>query len=174
MTQELPLTCNDWWVTCSQFGGQSWLVPASPVKLALMAPSDLDRLAAAARSRRRDLGLALNDRNAKAGGTSKGTWQRVERGEAIRATNYVKIDGLLQWAPGSCISILEGGAPVPIDPSKAERGAVISELTPEMHEAQARNVIRLAAVATTNGLSADQIRALSDRAVHDLREAGLI
>jgi hypothetical protein len=139
-----------------------------------MAPSDLDRLAAVARKRRRELGLALNDNNAKAGGTSKGTWQRVERGEAIRETNYVKIDGLLQWAPGSCLAVLDGGEPVPADPSAVERGAVISELTPAMHEAQARNVIRLAAVATTSGLSAEEIRALSDRAVRDLREAGLI
>ncbi|MFI5831003.1 hypothetical protein ACIA6C_27780 [Streptomyces sp. NPDC051578] len=139
-----------------------------------MAPSDLDRLAIAARKRRRELGLALNDLNAKAGGTSKGTWQRVEKGEAIRETNYVKIDGLLQWAPGSCIAILEGGAPVPVDPSKAERGTVVSELPPEAHDAEARGVIQLAVVATTDGLTSEQIRALSERAVKDLRAAGLI
>lgn len=139
-----------------------------------MAPSDLDRLAAAARKRRRGLGLALNDLNAKAGGTSKGTWQRVEKGEAIRATNYVKIDGLLQWAPGSCIAILEGGDPVPVDPSKAERGTVLSDLSPEMHDAEARDVIQLATIATTDGLTSEEIRALSERAVKDLRAAGLI
>ncbi|MGW6872841.1 hypothetical protein ACWGHA_10960 [Streptomyces xanthophaeus] len=139
-----------------------------------MAPSDLDRLAAAARKRRRDLGLALTDVTAKAGGTSKGTWQRVEKGEAIRATNYVKIDGLLQWAPGSCLAILDGGEAVPVDPSKAEKGSVISELSPEMHDAEARDVIQLAVVATTDGLTSEEIRALSARAVKDLRAAGLI
>lgn len=139
-----------------------------------MAPSDLDRLATAARKRRRELGLALTDTTAKAGGTSKGTWQRVEKGEAIRATNYVKIDGLLKWAPGSCLAILDGGGPVPIDPSTAERGTVISELSPEMHDAKARNVIQLAVVATTDGLTSEEIRALSDRAFRDLRAAGLI
>ncbi|MFG2748080.1 hypothetical protein [Streptomyces xanthophaeus] len=139
-----------------------------------MAPSDLDRLATAARKRRRQLGLALTDNTAKAGGTSKGTWQRVEKGEAIRATNYVKIDGLLKWAPGSCLAILDGGDPVPVDPSAAERGTVISELTPEMHDAKARNVIQLAVVATTDGLTSEEIRALSDRAFQDLRDAGLI
>jgi hypothetical protein len=139
-----------------------------------MAPSDLDRLATAARKRRRELGLALNDLNAKAGGTSKGTWQRVEKGEAIRGTNYVKIDGLLRWAPGSCIAILEGGEPVPVDPSKAERGTVVSELPPEVHDAEARGVIQLAVVATTDGLTSEQIRALSERAVKDLRAAGLM
>lgn len=139
-----------------------------------MAPSDLDRLAAAALARRRDLGLALNDVNAKAGGTSKGTWQRVERGEPIRTTNYVKIDRLLHWAPGSSRAILDGREPVPADPSGSTPGAVVSELTPEMHEAEVRDVIKLAAVATTDGLTAEQIRALSERAVRDLRAAGLI
>ncbi|MFE2140261.1 hypothetical protein ACFXA3_00580 [Streptomyces sp. NPDC059456] len=139
-----------------------------------MAPSDLDRLAAAARKRRRELGLALTDATAKAGGTSKGTWQRVEKGEAIRATNYVKIDGLLQWAPGSCLHILEGGEPISAEPSTAERGSVISELSPEMHDAEARDVIQLAVIATTDGLPSEQIRALSERAVRDLRAAGLI
>lgn len=139
-----------------------------------MAPSDLDRLAVAARKRRQELGLALNDHNAKAGGTSKGTWQRVEKGEPIRPTNYVKIDGLLQWAPGSCLAILDGRAPVPVDPSKAERGTVISELSPEMHDDEARKVIQLAIVASTDGLPSDQIRALSERAVKDLRAAGLL
>lgn len=139
-----------------------------------MAPSDLDRLAAAAIKRRRELGLALTDATAKAGGTSKGTWQRVEKGEAIRATNYVKIDGLLRWAPGSCLGVLEGGHPVPVDPSTAERGSVISELPAEMHDAKARDVIKLAVVATTDGLTSEEIRALSERAFADLRAAGLI
>lgn len=139
-----------------------------------MAPSDLDRLATAARKRRRELGLALNDINAKAGGTSKGTWQRVEKAEAIRPTNYVKIDRLLQWAPGSCIDILEGGSPVPVSEAQSEQGSVISELTPEMHDAEARDVIQLAIVATTDGLTSEEIRALSDRAVRDLRAAGLM
>lgn len=142
--------------------------------MAAMAPSDLDRLATAARKRRRELGLALNDHNAKAGGTSKGTWQRVEKGEPIRPTNYVKIDGLLRWAPGSCMGILEGGTAVPADASQSERGTAISELPPEVHDAEVRDVIKLAAIATTDGLTSEEIRALSERAVKDLRAAGLL
>lgn len=170
----MPTASGNSWLTCSQILAQSWLVPASPVKMGGMAPSDLDRLATAARKRRREIGLALNDLNAKAGGTSKGTWQRVEKGESIRTTNYVKIDRLLQWAPGSCIAILEGGEPVEVDPSKAELGSVVSELSPEMHDAEARDVIQLAVIATTDGLPSEAIRALSERAVRDLRAAGLI
>ncbi|MCY0928371.1 hypothetical protein OTB20_19640 [Streptomyces sp. H27-H1] len=139
-----------------------------------MAPRDFDRLADSARKRRAVLGLALNDINAKAGDIAKRTWQRVEKALEIRETNYVKIDRLLQWAPGSCITVLEGGEPVPVDPSKAESGTVISVLTPEAHKAEALKVIQLAALATTSGLPSDQIRAMSERAVKDLREAGLI
>lgn len=138
-----------------------------------MAPRDLHRLAQVAQKRRHDLGLALNDKNAKDAGTSKGTWQRVERGEAIRPTNYVKIDALLLWAPGSCTAVLEGGEPVPAVPLEGAPGVVVTELTPELLDEEARDVIQLAAIATTSGLTSDEIRALSDRVVKDLKARGL-
>lgn len=141
-----------------------------------MAPSDrdLERLATAARARRKNLGLPLTDATAKAGGTSKKTWQRVEGALPIRETNYVKIDGLLRWAPGSCIGILEGREPVPVEASGMERGTTISDLPPEVHDAEVKDVIKLAAIATTDGLTSEEIRALSERAVRDLRAAGLL
>ncbi|WP_329114580.1 hypothetical protein [Streptomyces sp. NBC_01353] len=139
-----------------------------------MAPSDLDRLAGAAQKRRRDLGLALNDKNAQAAGTSKGTWQRVEKGLPIRATNYVKIDGLLEWAPGSCVAVLEGRDPVPARPMESNPNVVVSDIPPELIDDEARDVIRLVAVATTKGLTAPEIRELSDRVVRELREHGLL
>jgi hypothetical protein len=142
--------------------------------MATGADHDYARLAKTARERRQQLSLALNDANAKAGGTSKGTWQRVERGERIRATNYAKIDGLLQWAPGSCIAVLEGREPIPSRPSKAVAGADISERPVQDIDTKARDVIQLATIATTSGLTAEEIRALSDRAVKDLKDAGLI
>lgn len=139
-----------------------------------MAPSDLDRLAAAAQKRRRDLGLALNDKNAKAAGTSKGTWQRVEKGLPIRVTNYVKIDGLLQWAPGSCVAIIEGGEPITADPMKSNPDVVVSEIPPEMIDDEARDIVRLVAVATTTGLTTEEVRELSNKVVRELREHGLL
>ncbi|WP_030917500.1 hypothetical protein [Streptomyces sp. NRRL B-24720] len=139
-----------------------------------MAPSDLDRLAKAARKRRNDLGLALNDKNAKAAKTSKGTWQRVERGETIRPTNYVKIDALLQWAPGSCMAVLGGGEPIPTKASEDAPGVQISQRPAADLEGRARDVIRLAMIATETGLTVEQVRELSDRAVQDLKANGLI
>lgn len=141
--------------------------------MATGADHDYARLASLARGRRLQLSLALNDVNAKAAGTSKGTWQRVERGEPIRVTNYAKIDALLGWAPGSCIAVLEGREPIASRPSEAA-GADISERPVRDLDKEARAVIQLAMIATTSGLTAEEIRALSDRAVHDLKEAGLI
>ena len=142
--------------------------------MATGADHDFARLAKMATERRQQLSLALNDANAKAGGTSKGTWQRVEKGMPIRETNYVKIDGLLRWAPGSCLAVLEGREPILSRPAKDVPGADISERPVQDIDARARDVIQLAMIATTSGLTAEEIRALSDRAVRDLKGAGLI
>lgn len=141
--------------------------------MATGADHDYKRLASVARERRLKLSLALTDATAKAAGSSKGTWQRVERGEPIRATNYAKIDALLGWAPGSCIAVLEGREPIISRPAEAA-GADISERPVRDLDKEARDVIRLAMIATTSGLTVEEIREFSDRAVKDLREHGLI
>lgn len=137
---------------------------------------DLEALARLARRRRADLGIAMNDANAKAAGVSKGTWQRVERGQPIRETNYVKIDGLLRWAPGSCLMVLEGGEPVPVeDMADADAASVQkSPLPQEVTDEEARDVVQLALIATAKGTTAEEIREMSERVVRDLRERGLI
>ncbi|MCX4697064.1 hypothetical protein [Streptomyces sp. NBC_01373] len=135
---------------------------------------DLERLARLARRRRADLGVALNDANAKAGGTSKHTWQRVEKSLPIRETNYVKIDGLLEWAPGSCIAVLEGGEPVPVGEIADNPEGQKSPVPPEVLERERVETVQLALIATAKGTSAEEIREMSERVVRDLRERGLI
>lgn len=135
---------------------------------------DYPRLAELARKRRADLGLALNDTNAKAGEISKHTWQRVEKAMQIRQTNYVKIDGLMQWAPGSCIRVLEGGEPVPVNDISDAPGVQKSRIPPEALDAEARDVVQLALIATAKGTTAEEIREMSARVVKDLRERGII
>jgi hypothetical protein len=137
---------------------------------------DYERLATIARRRRAELGIALNDTNAKAAGTSKGTWQRVEKGLEIRETNYVKVDGLLKWAPGSCLTVLDGGEPTPVDDMKepAASGVQKSALPQDVIDRQAIETIQLALIATAKGTSAEEIREMSERAVRDLKERGLI
>jgi hypothetical protein len=137
---------------------------------------DYERLAAIARRRRAELGLALNDKNAKAGGLSNRTWQRVEKALEIRETNYVKIDGLLQWAPGSSLRVLEGGEPIPVSDMKEAGAAGVqkSPLSQEVLDEEARDVVQLALIATAKGTTAEEIREMSERVVRDLRERGLI
>ncbi|MEU9444597.1 hypothetical protein AB0D42_27700 [Streptomyces sp. NPDC048304] len=137
---------------------------------------DYERLARIARRRRAELGLALNDKNAKAGGLSNRTWQRVEKGLEIRETNYVKIDGLMQWAPGSSLKVLEGGDPVPVaDMADADAASVQKSPMPQdVVDEQVRETIQLALIATAKGTTAEEIRKMSERAVRDLRERGLI
>lgn len=137
---------------------------------------DYERLATTARRRRAELGLALNDKNAQAGGLSNRTWQRVEKGLPIRETNYVKIDGLLGWAPNSCLAILEGGDPVLVSDMKDERAAGVqkSPVPQEVIDEEARGVVQLALIATAKGTTAEEIRDMSERVVRDLRERGLI
>jgi hypothetical protein len=137
---------------------------------------DYERLADLAKARRAELGLALNDANAQAGGTSKGTWQRVEKGQPIRDTNYVKIDGLLQWAPGSGLRVLAGGDPITVaDMADDEASGVQKSPVPqEVIDEEARGVVQLALIATAKGTTAEEIRDMSERVVRDLRERGLI
>lgn len=137
---------------------------------------DYERLATIARRRRAELGLALNDMNAKAGGLSNRTWQRVEKGLEIRETNYVKIDGLLKWAPGSCIAVLEGGTPTPaVGMTDAAAPDVQKSPVPkELIDEEVRNTVQLALIATAKGTTAEEIRRMSEKVVRDLRERGLI
>jgi hypothetical protein len=137
---------------------------------------DYERLATIARRRRAELGLALNDVNAKAGGLSNRTWQRVEKGLEIRETNYVKVDGLLKWAPGSCLTILEGGEPTPVEEMKdpAAAGVQKSPLPQDVVDKQTIETIQLALIATAKGTSAEEIREMSKRVARDLKERGLI
>ncbi|MFG3127454.1 hypothetical protein ACGFZU_07100 [Streptomyces tendae] len=135
---------------------------------------DYERLATLARRRRAELGLALNDANAKAGGLSNKPWQRVEKGLKIRETNYVKIDGLMKWAPGSCLKVLEGGDPIPIDDVTGASDVQKSAVPQDVIDKSALDTVQLALIATAKGTPAEEIRAMSERVVRDLRERGLI
>lgn len=135
---------------------------------------DYERLATLARRRRAELGLALNDKNAAAGGLSNRTWQRVEKGLPIRETNYVKVDRLLKWAPDSCLKILDGGDPVPVDDIDGAPGVQKSPIPQDVIDKRALDTVQLALVATAKGTPAEEIRDMSERVVRDLRERGLI
>jgi hypothetical protein len=140
----------------------------------MTADSDRDytRLAELAHQRRVELGLSIVAA-AQAAEASKGTFQRVERGMAIRESSYARIDAALQWAPGSCRSVLEGGEPVLVREA-GESGVQISPISVEAIDGQARDVVQLALIATAKGTTAEEIREISERVVRDLRERGLL
>ena len=137
---------------------------------------DHERLARLAKSRRAELGLALNDKNATAGGLSNRTWQRVEKGLPIRDTNYRKVDALLHWARGSCLRILDGGEPVSVEDIRDPEAAGVQKSTvpQDVIDKRALDTVQLALLATAKGMSAEDIRESSERVLRDLREGGLI
>ncbi|WP_406078645.1 hypothetical protein OG337_28665 [[Kitasatospora] papulosa] len=139
-----------------------------------MAPSDpRDRLAECVKNRRLELKLARK-RAAELAGMSKDTWQRIEEAGEVRLMSVAKVDAVLDWAPGSATGILEGREPIPVRQSTEAPGADISQRPTEELEGRAREVIQLATIATTSGLTSDEIRELSDKAVRDLKAHGLI
>ena len=139
-----------------------------------MALPDLDRLARIATDRRRQLGLPRKATAQKIG-ISPGTWQRLEEGKPILPIKSAKIEAALGWAVGSCALIAEGGDPVPVDASvdiKGAQVATVEQPAVNLGEEVQRSV-QVASVATT-GLSAPEIRALSEQVVEDLRKRGII
>jgi len=149
----------------------SWLALAGPATIRDMAPRDLDALAKAVKKRRIELGLAYKGA-AKQAGIAPETWKRIETGLPVRELSYAKVDPVLQWAAGSCIAVMEGRSAIPVTPSETTPGVSISPVPPEVLDA-AKDVVQLAAIATTSGLTADEIRALSEKVVRDLKEKGL-
>ncbi|MDX3328850.1 helix-turn-helix domain-containing protein [Streptomyces sp. ME02-6979-3A] len=139
-----------------------------------MAPSDpTTRLAEHVKNRRLALNLARK-RAAELAEMSKDTWQRIEEGGKVRLMSVAKVDAVLGWAPGSAVGILEGREPILTRTSPEAPGADISQRPTEDLDGRARELIQLATIATTSGLTSDEIRELSDRAVRDLKAHGVI
>ncbi|MFB7605217.1 helix-turn-helix domain-containing protein [Streptomyces gardneri] len=137
-----------------------------------MAPRDLDALAKAVKKRRIELGLGYKAA-AKQAGIAPDTWKRIETGLPVRELSYAKADPVLQWASGSCAAVMQGKSPVPVAPAEGAPGVSISPMPPEALDA-VKDVVQLAAIATTSGLTADEIRALSEKVVRDLKEKGFL
>lgn len=135
--------------------------------------TDHPRLAKYVQNRRLELGLARK-RAAELAGMSKDTWRRIEEGGKVQPMSYAKAEPVLGWATGSCTSILEGKEPIPSRQSGHSGSVTISERPREDLDGEVRETIQLAMIATTNNLTAEQIRELSDRALRDLKAKKLI
>lgn len=132
-------------------------------------PRDLLRLAAAAKARRRDLGLTIAA-VAEAATMSKDTYKRVEAGLPIRDSSYTKVDRTLNWAPGSSVAILEGAENAIAVGSTVGSGITLASIPDDEVKGVVTNVI----VAVSDTLTAREIREISDRVLEELRQRSMI
>lgn len=132
---------------------------------------DLNQLARTVTDRRHQLGLSVL-RAATLASISKDTWARVEGGQPVRHMTYEKIEAVLGWAAGSCRKIMGGGEAVLLD--DIDTGARITVVPPDALEAGIRDAVQGALIASTDDLTAAQIREVNERAIAVLRERGIL
>lgn len=134
---------------------------------------DLDRLATAVRTRRTELRLGIEPA-AKLAGISKDTWKRVEAGLKVRDTTYTAIDRALQWAPGGCDAVREGGDAIPSEQPAGEEGYKISRIPKRELERVVGDAVQSAALATKGDLTGAEILELNRRVLEELRDRGVL
>lgn len=137
-----------------------------------MSTDDLRALAEAVKGRRHALGFARLYA-AKLAGMSKDTWKRVEEAQPVRELNYAKIDRILGWATGSCLSIKAGGSPTPAQQSQTDPAVTLASLPGSDRRTKALRVVESASIGVTD-LSAPEIRELSARIIDDLTREGIL
>jgi hypothetical protein len=135
--------------------------------------NDLGRLAKLVYERRVHLGLGVEPA-AKLAGMSKDTWKKVEAGKAVRETSYASVERALQWAPHSCLRILEGHEPVIAETSLAAPDGTIAVIPKEELERHVGDAINSAALGVKGDLTAEQILALNERVLTELRKRGVL
>ncbi|MFE7510152.1 hypothetical protein ACFU8I_02825 [Streptomyces sp. NPDC057540] len=128
-------------------------------------PQDRERLAKAVATRRWELGLSITAA-AEAAGLSKDTYKRVELARPIRDSGYGKVDKALNWAIGSSAAILNGAdGPIETQATPVDGVQIAAMPDSEVKEAVAR-----VAIATTDSLTAREIREFSERVLAELRK----
>lgn len=115
-----------------------------------------------------ELGLTLAAA-AEAASMSKDTFRRVETGMTIRDSTYTNIDAALRWNAGSCIAILDGG-----DPSPADSAKVTQIPANGIEQEDIRQAVSSAIIATRGDLTGDEILAINDKVLAELRRRHLI
>lgn len=106
---------------------------------------------------------------AQVAGISKETWKRIEESREVRDGSYAKVEKALGWPSGTCEAIA-AGAPAPEPDETPDIKVTVRD--PEEMDERVRDIVQLAAIATTPDLTGEQIKALSDRIAADLRREG--
>jgi len=137
-----------------------------------MATPDLARLATLVQGRRLELRLGIEPA-AKLAGMSKDTWKRVEAGRKVRDSSYTGIEKALHWAVGSCLRIVGGEDPIINEPVDDTDGH-IAKIPKSALERAVGDAVQSAALATKGSLTGDEILALNERVLLELRERGIL
>jgi hypothetical protein len=98
----------------------------------------------------------------------------VEAAQNVRATSYTNIERALQWAPGSCLRILDGHDPVIVETSAVSVSETIAIIPKEELERQVGDAVNSAALGVRGDLTADQILDLNERVLDELRKRGVL
>lgn len=130
---------------------------------------DLGRLAARVTKRRLRLNLSIKRAAALADGMAKDTWTRVEDGKVVRHETYDRVESALGWTVGSCRKVMDGG-----EPSLLADNDAVAVVPPEDLEVEVRGAVQGALIATTDELTAAQIRDINERAIGILRQRGVL
>ncbi|MFC8065416.1 helix-turn-helix domain-containing protein [Streptomyces sp. NPDC057293] len=135
--------------------------------------NDYARLGKLVYERRVHLGLGVEPA-AKLAGMSKDTWKKIEAGRSdVHATSYTKVERALQWAPNSCLRVLEGQEPVVVEAS-AVPDAAMAVIPKEELARQVGDSVNSAVLGVKSGMTAQEILALNERVLEELRKRGVI
>lgn len=137
-------------------------------RMTAFTEDDLQRLGKLVAERRRALGLGILNAASRAA-ISKDTWKRVELGLRVRDTSYTDVERALQWEAGSCLHVLDGGEPFPVE--NADRGRVqVTKLDPQDFE----SAFVSAMIVTKGDLTGNEIHELSQRVTEELKRRGVL
>jgi hypothetical protein len=138
-----------------------------------MTNPDFERLAKLVHARRTELRLGIEPAS-KAGGISKDTWKRVEAGQKVWDRSFAGIEAALQWEPGSCRRIIEGGDPVPAGIQPNTQPPTVTQIPKDELKRLVGDAVQSAAIATKGSMTGDEILALNERVIQELRERGVL
>lgn len=136
-----------------------------------MTSPDFERLALLVHQRRTELRLGIEPA-AKTAGISKDTWKRVEAGQKVWDRSFASIEAALGWAPGSCKSILDGHNPEPAELAAEE--VRVTRIPKDELKRLVGDAVQSAAIATKGSMTGDEILALNERVIQELRERGVL
>lgn len=130
----------------------------------------LKRLATLVTQRRLELGLDKIE-VARAAGLTITTYGKIEKGESVRDTSYGKLEPAINWAPRSCLDILNGAEAPTLITAHMGPAATSPVLAEDLADDIAR-AVQDAAIHVSDSLTAPDIRTLKSAVVALLRERG--